>query len=44
MKDAIRSRLAAERRAKAYEALVQRLSREAGVRLDEKAIAELKVE
>ncbi|WP_242395640.1 peptidylprolyl isomerase [Anaeromyxobacter oryzisoli] len=44
VKDAIRSRLAAERRAKAYEALVQRVYREAGVRFDEKAIAELKIE
>jgi peptidylprolyl isomerase len=44
VRDALRARLAAERRAKAYRAFVDALSREAGVRYDEKAIAELRVE
>jgi hypothetical protein len=44
VKESIRSRLAAERRATAYQAFLDRLWKDAGVTVDEKAVAELHVD
>ncbi len=44
LKESIRSRLAAERRAKAYQAFLERLWKDAGVKVDEKAVADLHVD
>lgn len=44
LKEPIRARLAAERRAKAYDAFVEKTSKEAGVAIDEKALAEVNIE
>lgn len=44
LKESIRSRLAAERRATAYRAFLDRLWKDAGVTVDEKAVADLHVE
>ena len=44
MKEAIRERLAAERRRVAYDAFVEQLRKQAGVKVDEKAIEALRVE
>ncbi len=44
LKESIRSRLAAERRGAAFEAFLARLWKDAGVTVDEKAVAELHVD
>jgi parvulin-like peptidyl-prolyl isomerase len=44
LKESIRSRLAAERRATAFETFLEQLWKEAGVTVDEKAVAELHVD